>query len=120
MLAQLLGKHGLGARSVPHTAFSRTGAAPPDTDGVAMVCITYLDPGASPTHLRYLLRRIRQAIPDARILVGLVPSEEADLTAPRMRAAVAADGYCSSLQQAVLACVDAARRTQPDVAMASD
>jgi hypothetical protein len=120
MLVQLLGKHGLGARSVLHNAFSRTGATPPDTGGVAMVCITYLDPSVSPTHLRYLLRRIRQAIPDARILIGLVPSEEADITTLRMRAAVAADCYCSSLRQAVMACVDAARQTHPDVVMVSD
>ncbi|HKS89104.1 MAG TPA: AI-2E family transporter, partial [Stellaceae bacterium] len=51
MLAQLLGKHGLGARTVPHDAVSRSHIAGLDTGGVAMVCVSYLDISGNPAHL---------------------------------------------------------------------
>ena len=58
MLAQLLGKHGLGARvlalwgRVPRRASTRS-----TSRASAMVCISYLDLGGSPSHLHYLMRR---------------------------------------------------------------
>ena len=57
MLAQLLRKHGLGARVVPHEAVSRSNILGLDVKGVAMVCISYLEISGNPAHLRYLLRR---------------------------------------------------------------
>src|SRR5829696_1453161 len=43
MLSQLLHKHGLGARVVPHLAASRSNLPALDMSGVAMVCISYLE-----------------------------------------------------------------------------
>ena len=34
-----------------------------DGEGVAMVCLCYLEIGGTPSHLRYLLRRLRQRLP---------------------------------------------------------
>jgi hypothetical protein len=112
MLAQLLGKHGLGARVLPNTAFSRSEIATLDATDIAMVCLCTLDIGESPTHLRYLLRRIRQAVPAARILIGLWPGRAADSQDERLRAALDADWYAASLRDAVGAAVDAARHRQ--------
>ena len=66
MLAQLLHKHGLGARVVPHEAVSRASIIGLDTKGVAMVCVSYLEITGNPAHLRYLLRRLRQKVPARR------------------------------------------------------
>ncbi|MBN8905185.1 MAG: AI-2E family transporter, partial [Rhodospirillales bacterium] len=109
MLAQLLTKHGLGSRVEPHSAVSRSGIANLDVSGVAMVCISYLEITGTPSHLRYLLRRVRQKAPDAPILVGLWPAEEAVLRDERLRAAVGADYYATSLREAVTACLGAAQ-----------
>jgi hypothetical protein len=108
MLSQLLHKNGLEARVLQHQAASRTRIDDLNGDGVAMVCLCYLELGGTPSHLRYLLRRLRQRLPAARLLVGLWPAEQAILTDDRLRAAVGADVYTSSLREAVEACLEAA------------
>ena len=109
MLSQLLHKSGLKARVLQHEAASRLRIGTLDGEGVAMVCLCYLEIGGAPSHLRYLLRRLRQRLPNARLLVGLWPAEQAILTDDRLRAAVGADVYTSSLREAVEACLEAAR-----------
>jgi predicted PurR-regulated permease PerM len=116
MLAQLLHKNGLNARIVPHSAADRTSIATLDVSGVRMVCLCYLELGGTPSHLRYLLRRLRQRVPQARLLVGLWPVEQEILIDDRLRAAVGADYYTSSLRETVEACLEAARS---DVAVAA-
>jgi predicted PurR-regulated permease PerM len=116
MLAQLLHKSGLTARVLPHEAASRLRISTLEGDGVAMVCLCYLEIGGTPSHLRYLLRRLRQRLPNARLLVGLWPAEQAILTDDRLRAAVGADIYTSSLREAVEACLESARAEIPPVA----
>ena len=108
MLAQLLGKHGLTARVAAHEAASRSGIANADFSGIALVCISYLDISGSPSHLRYLLRRLRLRLPGIPILVGLWPADDRVLSDERMRAVIGADFYTTSLREAVAACVHAA------------
>ena len=108
MLVQLLRKHGLGAELVPHEAASRTKVLGLAVEGTAMICLSYLEISGSPAHLRYLLRRLRQRAPQAKILVGLWPAEDAVLSDEKMRTAIGADYYVSSLQQAVKRCLEAA------------
>ena len=110
MLAQLLQKHGLGARVVPHEAVSRSNIIGLDIEGVAMVCVSYLHIGGNPAHLRYFLRRLRQRLPDAPILVGLWPAEDPVLKDEALRGAIGADFYVTSLRDAVEACLNAAHR----------
>jgi predicted PurR-regulated permease PerM len=109
MLSQLLHKNGLKARVLKHEAASRTHIGSLDGEGVVMVCLCYLEIGGAPSHLRYLLRRLRLRLPAARLVVGLWPAEQAILTDDRLRAAVGADVYTTSLREAVEACLEAAR-----------
>ncbi len=100
MLAQLLGKHGLGARAVSYRAASREGIAALDVEGVAMVCISYLNISGSPSHLRYLIRRLRRKLPpQTPVLVGLWPAEDSVLKDERIRAVIGADYYTTSLRR---------------------
>jgi hypothetical protein len=108
MLAQLLQKHGIGATVLPHTAGSRAAIGALDGSGVAMVCLSYLELIGSPSHLRYLVRRLRLRLPGVPILVGFWPDEAEVLKDDRMRAAIGADYYTSSLHDAVEACLEAA------------
>ncbi len=114
MLAQLLGKHGLGARTVPHEVASREEIGTLDVTGVAMVCISYLDISGSPSHLRYLMQRLKRRLPGVPILVGLWPSEDEALSNDRIRAVIGADYYATSLREAVNSCVEAAHKAQGD------
>lgn len=107
MLAQLLNKHGLGARVVPHSAVSRREIFNLDVTGVQMVCISYLEISGTPAHLRYLLRRLKQKA-KAPTLVGLWPAEDAVLKSESMRATLGANYYVSSLRDAVVQCLKVA------------
>jgi len=119
MLAQLLGKHGLGARIARYEEASRTGVGRLDVSGLAMVCISYLDISGNPAHLRYLLQRLRLRVPGARLLVGLWPADDPVLRDPELRRTVGADLYVNTLHQAVDACLTAASAHAPGPVTAS-
>jgi predicted PurR-regulated permease PerM len=106
MLAQLLRKHGFATRLVPHEATSRTGIATLDLTDVSMICISYLEIVGHPTHLRYLLRRLRLRDETLPILVGLWPTEDPFLSNEEMRAMMGANAYVTSLRDAVIHCVE--------------
>jgi predicted PurR-regulated permease PerM len=108
LLAQLLLKHGLDARVVPHDAVSRSNIATLDVEGVAMVCIASIEIEHGAAHLRYLLRRLRQRVPQARFVTGLWPDDDPILGSEDLRRAMNADVYVTTLRAAVVACVDAA------------
>ncbi len=108
MLAQLLQKHGMGARVVEHDIMSRETIGAFDVSGVTMVCVSYLDIAGSPSHLRYLIQRLRRRLPGVPVLVGLWPAEDAVLHEERVRAVIGADYYATSLGEAVGFCVGAA------------
>ena len=115
MLAQLLGNQGIASRVVPHAVTARTMVGALDVSGVAMVCITYLELSGTPSHLRYLLRRLRQHLPpEVPVLVGLWPTDEPMLQDERLRAAVGADHYTTSLHEAVEACLAVTQKPNVD------
>lgn len=111
MLAQLLGKHGLPARVAPQEAISRRNIASLDLGGVAMMCVSYISVGGSPTRLRYLLRRLRERQPAARFLVGLWPAREGDPAQGDLCRLSGAEFCVSSLRDAVQVCLAEAHRT---------
>jgi hypothetical protein len=115
ILVQLLEKHGIAARSASYEAAARQQISSLDVTGVAMICISYLNISGSPSHLRYLMRRLRQKLPGAQILVGLWPAGDAAHKDDRIRAVIGADYYATSLQEAVNGCVEAAQKVgKPD------
>jgi hypothetical protein len=115
MLAQLLRKHGLGARVNPYQAVSRDGIRGLDLTGVAMICIFYLDITGNLAHLRYLLERLKRRAPGVPVLVGLWPLGEKVLSDAALGRQVGADVYVSSLRQAVEACLAVASEQSRDV-----
>ena len=108
MLVQLLAKNGLGASMVPFAAASWDAIGRLDVSGVATVCLCCLDISASPSQLRYLVRRIRQTAPRIPILVGFwseEEDEESHISGDRLKTAVDADQYVGSLRVAVNTCL---------------
>jgi predicted PurR-regulated permease PerM len=107
MLAQLLEKHGVGARVVPSEAVSVANVGRLDVTGVQMACLSYLEPGNF-INPRYLVRRLRRRLPQATILAGfwtLTAQEAEERDAP---AATRADRVVTSLRLAVEHVVNAA------------
>jgi hypothetical protein len=101
VLAQLLGKHGLGARVLPCDAASRTRIGELDLSDTAMVILSYFESTGSPSHLRFVLRRLRQKLPHGTIAVGLWPSGETMAREEELRRTLGADAVVSTLKEAV-------------------
>jgi hypothetical protein len=108
MLAQLLQKHGIGARVVPSASVSLPNLFALDTTGVQMAYLCYLEPGSF-TNPHYLVRRLRRKLPKATIVDGFwtVKADEADERNALTK--TGADLIATSLQQAVTQGAAAAR-----------
>lgn len=104
ILLQLLGKHGFAARALPHEAASRASIESLDADDVGTICILYLQIDGIPSHLRYLVRRIRAKLPEVSIVVGLWAAQDTEKWSADLQSAMGADCYASSLQEVLAAC----------------
>jgi hypothetical protein len=66
--------------------------------------------------LRYLLRRLRERQPAARLLLGLWPAQDTDLVDGNLRRTLGADFYATSLREAVRTCLaEAHQATRPQM-----
>jgi len=111
MIAQLLEKHGIGARIEPSTAASASNIFGLDTANIGMVCVSCLGSG-SLVHLRFLLRRLRRKMPHATLLVGLWGSTKDSEDEESLDGeAIGADFYAKSLRKAVALCIEAAHHS---------
>lgn len=115
MLSQLLRKHDLGARVLSREEVARARIATLDTQGVAMVCILYLEIATAHSQLRYLIRRIRSRLPQASIVVGLWDAANPIMSDEGQQIALGAQHYVTSLRDAVTACLSVAQQAGPDV-----
>jgi predicted PurR-regulated permease PerM len=119
MLAHLLQRDGRSARPVAHEAVAGRNLAQLERAGVALICLSYVNPGAT-QHAHRLTRRLRQHFgPEVRIMVGLwtaTPSAEAREEPLR---AIGADLLATSLGQAVRQIVESAEPAQPEVPSAA-
>jgi predicted PurR-regulated permease PerM len=106
MLTQLLEKHGIGTIRVPHEAISRAQIAALDAPDVALVCISYLDINGGSAHLRFLVRRLRQRLPSAAVVIGFWAAGAPFLRNQAARREIGADYYVSSLGEALSACLN--------------
>jgi predicted PurR-regulated permease PerM len=109
MLAQLLAKHGLPARVQPFSDVSSARSVKIDAPDAPLVCLSYFGSASNPVHVRFLIRRLRRVMPDARFLAGFWMLLGQDEKAEEWRAAVGAHLVATSLSQALQICVDEAK-----------
>ena len=112
MLAQLLAKHGLPVRVLPYSAVTRSQVARLNADESCVVCLCYVELAGDPTRLRYLLRRVRQQLPRALVVVGLWPGDLGGLPDDRLRAAIGGDHVSATLTETVDICLEHARSAE--------
>ncbi|MFN3889695.1 MAG: AI-2E family transporter [Beijerinckiaceae bacterium] len=99
LLADVLRKHGFGAVVVPHAAVARGRARDVGAGNVKLACVSYLELNGAPAHLRYLLRRLRQALPPVPVVVGVWPPDDAIHADDALRAHIGADHYVTGLAE---------------------
>jgi predicted PurR-regulated permease PerM len=110
MLAGVLQRQGLKARSLPSDAISAAHIVSLQASKTKLVCLSYLGAGANAAHVRYLVRRLRRILPEgATILVGFWCDEGGGAGVKALEATAEADAYATSLREAARFCVDAAR-----------
>ena len=112
MLAQLLEKHGIAAHLQPFSDVPSAKSWQVDAPDARLVCLSYFGAGANPAHVRYLIRRLKRTMPEAKFLAGFWllgddPAKMAD-----WKAAVGADFVATSLTEAVEICVEESRRPE--------
>ncbi|MGB7832691.1 MAG: AI-2E family transporter, partial [Xanthobacteraceae bacterium] len=70
VVAQLVERHGIGARAEQADALSMSRMFSWDIEGVALVCLCYVENPTS-AQVRYAARRIRRRLPNVNIVVAL-------------------------------------------------
>jgi predicted PurR-regulated permease PerM len=111
MLAHLLTRQGAGARMVPRAAISGRNLAKLERQGVALVCLSYVNPGAT-QHAQRIIRRLRQHFgKEVRIMVGMWTADPSGNTPQELREAIGAD-VVTSLRQAVRQIQDGPERPE--------
>ncbi len=103
ILAQLLSKHDLGARTASFTDVSRERIGSLDVSGVLAIAVVYLDVEGVPAHLRTLLRRLHERLPGVPIVVGLWKAVPGATEHPD------ADHCSATLRETVIHCRDLAQ-----------
>jgi predicted PurR-regulated permease PerM len=106
MLKHVLECQGYRARLVTHEAAARGAIVNLDLAGIDTIVISYLELTGAPAQLRFLIRRLRQKAPNARIIVGLWLRDEPALDDSAVQTTIGADAYVSTLTAAAAA-VDA-------------
>ena len=105
LLAQLLGKHGLAAAVQPFADVASIRTFKIDASAAPFVCLSYFGAVANPAHVRYLVRRLRRVMPNARVLAGFWMLGDDPHRAEEWRAAVGAQFVATSLRDAVAICM---------------
>jgi predicted PurR-regulated permease PerM len=100
MLGQLSTAHGLAARVEGAEALSVNNLFRLETNGVAIICLVYMD-AAGPAHMRYSVRRLRRKIPKATIILGCWMKEMDPAALEQLREGAKADLAAASLGEAI-------------------
>jgi predicted PurR-regulated permease PerM len=108
ILTQILEKHGLGVQVAKHQVVSSGNVFHLGGEGVALVCLSYIDVGDAPVRARAAIRRVQRQIPNVTILAGLWGPNKDESGA--IRNELKASYYANSLSEAVRLCIKAAQR----------
>jgi predicted PurR-regulated permease PerM len=82
VIAALVERRGIGARAEQADALSMARLFSLDTDGVASICLCYIE-GASNSQINYAVRRVRRLAPDAIVLVALLRNGNENVEVPK-------------------------------------
>jgi hypothetical protein len=77
-------------------------------DGVALVCLSYIDVGDAPARARAAIRRVQRQIPNVTVLAGLWGHNKDE--SGTIRSELKANFYAHSLREAAKICIKDAQR----------
>ena len=112
MFAQLCNVHGLRTRVEGPEALSTSNIFRLETEGVALVCLSYLN-AANPAQIRYAVRRLRRKLPRVHIMVGLWNGIDTAEKASVLQESSKADMFASTLREATRICIESVGSSPP-------
>jgi predicted PurR-regulated permease PerM len=115
MLAQLLGNHGLSARVQPFADVASAKTLKVDAPDAPLVCLSYFGAVGNPAHVRFLIRRLKRLMPNAKFLAGYWLLGDDPEKGEDWKAAVGAHFVATSLVEAAALCVREASRAEGDL-----
>lgn len=104
MLAQVLERHGLGARHIALSELRQNPPSPKDAEGVALVVLSFIEP-LSTVHLRQAVRAVHRVAPKARIMIGIWRQRDPAMLQELQRR-VHADALVTTLNKALAAALE--------------
>ncbi|WP_244492511.1 AI-2E family transporter [Aureimonas sp. AU22] len=104
MLAQVLTRHGLRAEALDLATLQKNPPSPQDAEGVALVCLSFVEP-LSTVHLRQAVRRVHRVAPRARILIGIWRQRDPAML-QELKRRVHADALVTTLNGALAAALE--------------
>jgi len=115
MLTQLLEKRGLRAIVQPFADVASAKVLKIDAPDAPLVCLSYFGAAGNPAHVRFLIRRLKRLMPNAKFLAGYWMLGENAEKSQDWKTAVGAHFVATSLADAVAICVREAREPNGDV-----
>jgi predicted PurR-regulated permease PerM len=112
ILTQILEKRGIGARTVPFAEASGARIGRFEPGPAQMTCVISLALDGEPTHLRRLIRRLKERMPGVPVLLGLWLVRDDGRAAATAERSAGADAQAGSLRAVVEAVLAAAQ--EPD------
>lgn len=103
MLKHIFECQGYRTRLVTHESAARGAIVNLDLTGIDTIMIAYLELIGAPAQLRFLIRRLRQKAPNARIIVGLWLPDDPALDDNAIQTTIGADAYVRTLTAAAAA-----------------
>jgi predicted PurR-regulated permease PerM len=112
LLAHVLKQRGINAWVQPFADVATARGFRLDTTDAPFVCLSYFGSASRPAHVRYLVRRVKRAMPEAKILAGFwMLGDEDGEKAKEWRLAVGAQFAATSLTEAVNICLREAKQS---------
>ena len=102
LFAQILEKHGMGAKVGPAGALTAGRISSLSAEGVRLVCLSYFDADLSTAGARFAVRRLRRRLGEVKILAGFWLSDPGQ--ANELCAATKADFCATRLKEALTVC----------------
>jgi hypothetical protein len=113
MLAQLLEKHGLPTKIQPFADVASAKAFKIDARDAPLVCLSYFGAVRNPAHVRFLIRRLKRMMPNAKFLACFWMLAADPEKGEEWRSAVGAHLVATSLTDAVSICLREAVTPNP-------
>jgi predicted PurR-regulated permease PerM len=112
MLAQVLDKHGIAAWVQPFVDVETAKSFKVDITDARLVCLSYFGFGSKPAHVRYLVRRLKRLMPQAKFIAGFWMLGEDKDKRDEWTKAAGADFGATSLAEATAIVVEQALNAQ--------